>query len=149
MIELRVEGKPTGKGRPQFSRHGDNVHVRTPAATIAAEGRVQLAWIDAGRPRLPDGPVRIGIVVTVARPKAHWKTDGTLTAAGARSVVPTSRPDIDNILKLVGDALNGHAYHDDALIYYAHIERRWANQDDHEHMIVMLDVLEVPKEAAA
>jgi Holliday junction resolvase RusA-like endonuclease len=141
MIELRVEGRPTGKGRPKFSRHGDSVRVHTPAPTVRAEGRVQLAWIDAGRPRLPDGPVRAGIVVTVNRPKSHWKTDGTLTATGRRSAVPTSRPDIDNILKLVGDALNGHAYHDDALIYYAHIERRWADLDETEHMIVMLDVL--------
>jgi Holliday junction resolvase RusA-like endonuclease len=141
VITLRVEGKPVGKGRPKFSSRGGIARAYTPAATVSAEGRVQLAWMEAGRPRLPDGPVRAGIVVSLSRPQGHWKRDGTLSAAGLRSKVPTSRPDVDNILKLVGDALNGHAYHDDALIYSAAIERRWADRHEGEHMLVMLDVL--------
>lgn len=122
MIEFTVPGEPVGKARPRLGRRG---RVYTPAATKAHEELVRSSWLLAGGRRI-EGPLAIHVVAETARPASHWLKGGGLSAAGRRSVVPTKKPDLDNVLKLVADALNGHAYQDDAWIVAATVERRWA-----------------------
>lgn len=139
-IELVIDGKPTGKGRARFVKATG--HTFTPAATKSHENRVQAAWHAAGCPRLPEGPCTIDVVLVAARPSGHWKKDGTLSAAGQRADHPVRKPDIDNALKLVMDALNGCAYRDDVDIVRARVVRRWANPGEHEHTLVELDTIQ-------
>lgn len=146
---LHIDGPPVGKGRPRLSTRGGKPRTHTPAATIRAENRVQLAWIEAGRPRLPDGALTITATVVVARPQAHWRKNGTLTTAGQRTPWPCRTPDLDNVLKLIADALNQHAYRDDAQIVDAHITRRWAQADEFEHITVRIATAPVPTVEAA
>lgn len=151
-IVLRVDGPPTGKGRPRFDgrarRRRDGTVQRggtfTPQATVDAEERVRRAWAAAGRPRLPDEPLSITLEVVVERPDSHWRRDGTLGAVGRRTPWPTGKPDVDNILKLVADALNEHAYRDDAAIVEARVVRRWANGGETAYTIVRLELAPVP-----
>ena len=131
MIELTVAGRPTGKGRPRFNpRTG---HARTDDATRLGEARVIEAWMNAGSQRLSDGPVHLTVEVVVARPKSHYRVDGTLTAAGARSLVPLRKPDLDNAIKLIMDALNGCACRDDVDVVSISAWRRWCRAGEHEH----------------
>ena len=39
---------------------------------------------------------------------------------------PTKRPDFDNLEKLIADALNGIAYHDDSQVVVSHTYKWWA-----------------------
>ena len=64
-----------------------------------------------GNGRLFDGPVHLHVVANYPRPKSHkgknmphWKT---------------SKPDIDNIIKLAADSLNKIAWNDDAQVVCA------------------------------
>ncbi len=125
-LSLEVPGPPRGKGRPRFTRNG---RPYTPADTIDAEDRVRTAWELAGRPRLPDGAFTLHVDVHVKRPKDHRLRDGTLSAAGRRAVFPTSRPDLDNVVKLIADALNGLAWHDDAHAVNITATRLWSPDD--------------------
>lgn len=147
-IVLRVDGKPTGKGRPRFVRATG--HAYTPDATQRAESHIRQAWIDAGRPRI-DGPVQLLAEIAVARPKGHWTTKGALSAAGLRTPLPSKKPDVDNALKLIFDSLNGCAYRDDVDVVHATVIRRWANPGELEHTMVRLDPAPIPglKVAAA
>ena len=43
-------------------------------------------------------------------------------------LLPTKKPDTDNILKVVCDALNGCAYHDDKQVVGAVIEKYYATE---------------------
>ena len=123
MIVLELSGKPEGKGRPRFGKGG---RVYTPNATKLAEGRIIDAWTNAGQPRI-DGPVRLTLLLEVARPKNHFTTKGELNVLGRRNERPTGRkPDVDNALKLVMDALNRRAYRDDVDVVEARVWRRWA-----------------------
>ncbi len=123
MIRLELSGRPEGKGRPRFGKGG---RVFTPNATKLAEGRIIDAWKNAGEPRL-DGPIKVTLLLEVARPKSHFTTKGVLNANGRRTPRPTGRkPDIDNALKLVMDALNRRAYRDDVDVVQAVVERWWA-----------------------
>lgn len=144
-IELTVPGEPKGKGRARFNRATG--HAYTPSATQRAEQRIQLEWIDAGRPTVT-GPLEIDIEMVFARPQGHWRIDGDLGAAGLRLPYPTKRPDWDNVGKLVADSLNGLAYLDDAQIVHATTVKRWATRDEAEHTVIRIRSLE-PEAMAA
>jgi Holliday junction resolvase RusA-like endonuclease len=124
-IYLTIDGRPTGKGRPRLGKSG---RVYTPKDTKLAETVVIDAWVNAGSPRCEDGPLRMEVELVVARPKGHYKRDGQLSAEGLRHPLPRRKPDVDNALKLVMDALNGRAYRDDVDIVDARVIRRWADQ---------------------
>jgi Holliday junction resolvase RusA-like endonuclease len=123
-FELVIPGKPTGKGRPRFAKG----RTYTDPQTDAAELRVQRAWEDSGSPRLHDGPLYFRLLIGVERPQGHFKRDGSLSAAGLRAPFPTGRPDLDNVCKLVTDALNGLAYRDDAQIVTLLADRCWSDR---------------------
>jgi Holliday junction resolvase RusA-like endonuclease len=116
-LKVVVAGKPVPKARPRFSRTG---HAYTPAKTRAAEKAIALA---AGQAMVYDGveitdqPVRLSVVAVMPVPKSWSRAKKAEALAGW--VTPTGRPDIDNVAKLVSDALNGVAYHDDSQIIEA------------------------------
>jgi Holliday junction resolvase RusA-like endonuclease len=149
MIELRIDGKPTGKGRPRFVRATGRTF--TDPQTEAAEARVERAWEDAGKPRLT-GPIAFDLEIVVRRPKNHYRVNGMLTTAGAREPWPCRKPDADNALKLAMDALNGRAYRDDVDVVRVRVTRRWATSDEPEHTVIRVAAIATPAaltEAAA
>ncbi len=123
-IALHIPGRPVGKGRARSNRKTG--HHYTPAATVSAEQRIQGAWIAAGRPTLGDGAIQLRVTLWVDRPKAHFKRDGSLSAEGKRRPIPLVKPDTDNAVKLVMDALNGMAYKDDVQIADHTVSRQWS-----------------------
>ncbi|AWJ91433.1 RusA family crossover junction endodeoxyribonuclease (plasmid) [Azospirillum baldaniorum] len=112
-VTLRLDGPVVGKGRPKFARlPGGGVTTRTPEKTRRYESEVKSEAQRAmsGRP-LVHGPVRVDICVTCLAPDgwAAWKSSAALRGA----VRPTTKPDLDNVLKGVLDALNGVVWKDD------------------------------------
>ena len=110
VIEITVAGTPTPKGRARSTRSGRHY---TPATTRAAENHVRNTWIrhHYHRPAHP-GPVNVDIVATFTPPTSwpKWKQAAALAGAWPHTV----KPDVDNLLKLVKDGLNGLAWVDDA-----------------------------------
>jgi Holliday junction resolvase RusA-like endonuclease len=125
-IHLVMIGKPSGKGRPRFVKATGRTY--TDEQTMSAEQRVVTEWMMAGQPRI-DGPVHVQIVLEVARPKSHYRANGSLSAAGRRALVPVRKPDLDNAAKLVMDALNGRAYRDDVEVVSLSVCRCWSPDD--------------------
>lgn len=117
VIEITIAGAPTPKGRARSTRTGRHY---TPAATRAAENRVRDTWLEAnhlrtliGNRHQPHaGPVHVDVVATFTPPTSwpKWKQAAALAGAWPHTV----KPDIDNLLKLVKDGLNGLAWVDDA-----------------------------------
>ena len=66
-------------------------------------------------------PVRVRITACFSIPKSAPKKKRAMMIAG--DIVPTKKPDFDNIQKIICDALNGVAYHDDSQIVKADIEK--------------------------
>ncbi|MCP4709865.1 MAG: RusA family crossover junction endodeoxyribonuclease [Planctomycetes bacterium] len=70
------------------------------------------------RPAKPlEGPLSLSIVFNFARPKSHYRTGKY--AGELKSNAPvyhTCTPDLDNLLKFVGDAFNGVFWKDDSAI---------------------------------
>ena len=118
-MTIIIYGKPKGKARPRFTKTG---HAYTPSGTREYEEQVKLAYIAAGGKLIPAGtPVAIEITAWYAIPKS---ARGALRERMERGeVVPVTKPDWDNIGKIIADALNGVAWHDDAQITQATVHK--------------------------
>lgn len=119
-----IPGEPQPKERPRARVMGKSARIYTPAKTRKAEERIALLWGDL--PCVPKGePVAVTLNAYHQRPQAHRLTSGSLSKSGLASLLPTKRPDLDNIIKLVLDGLNGKAYEDDSQIVSLFADRKW------------------------
>lgn len=124
MIRFVVPGVPIAKGRPRMTTRGGFARAYTPAKTVAYEGMVALAGQEAMDGTAPlDGPLRLEIVATFPIP-ASWSKKKRADAI-EHTAWHTSRPDGDNILKAIGDGLNGVCWTDDSRIASSEIAKRY------------------------
>jgi Holliday junction resolvase RusA-like endonuclease len=110
-VQLIIPGVPHGKARPKVTTINGIARAYTPSKTVEYENLVKLAW---GRQPPLDGAIVADIVAYYAIP-ASWskrKTDQALCGA----IVPQTKPDADNISKVILDALNHIAYKDDSQV---------------------------------
>lgn len=138
-VLFKVDGPVRGKGRPRFVKATGRTY--TPAETMSAEERVRQAWREAGAPDYGSSPVRLNVTVVLERPASHRRVNGDLSAAGLRSVYPVRKPDLDNVAKLIGDALQGCAFRDDSQVVDSDLSRRWATAEQHDHVLVFISPL--------
>jgi Holliday junction resolvase RusA-like endonuclease len=115
LLSIFIPGKVSGKGRARFARVGNFVRTYTPEKTANAEGiiRTMVAIELRGRPP-SDMPIWLEVHVSIAPPTSwpQWKREAAL----AGRIDPTCKPDLDNVVKLVKDALNKVAWDDDAQV---------------------------------
>jgi Holliday junction resolvase RusA-like endonuclease len=106
-ISFTVLGKPRGKGRPRFFRG----HAYTPPETRDYEKRVKQCYLMETGGHCFSGPVAVTVEAYFSIPKSWSKAK---KAQAMKGEVMPGKPDIDNIIKIVLDALNGVAYDDDS-----------------------------------
>lgn len=107
-MEFIVEGDPVGKQRPRFN--GRTRTTYTPRKTKHYETLIRKAYEDTGGSIL-DGYISLSLDVYFAIPKSYTKEKRLACEHNINR--PDKKPDIDNILKIVLDGLNGVAYADD------------------------------------
>ena len=109
-MEFYVYGDPQGKARPRFSQKSGTAY--TPKKTREYEKKIRKAFLDVGGEPLPaDCAVAVFVEAYFSIPKSYPKAKREACRANIRR--PMKKPDGDNILKAVLDALNGAAYEDD------------------------------------
>lgn len=123
MCDFVVEGKPVGKGRPRFRRMGNFVQAYTPANTAEYEKLIKLRFQNAGGV-ITDKPARVEITAFFAPPKSTKKRDKAEMLMN--KILPTKKPDCDNIAKIILDALNQIAYKDDSQVIELIVKKRFA-----------------------
>ena len=112
-FSFTVPGIPTPWAR---TGGGKTVARFTPAKQGNAAGAIKLLCSAAMRGARPfEGPVRLTVTAAYPWPKS-WSARKR-AAQGWK----TSRPDVDNLVKLIADSLNGVAWLDDAQIAEEHI----------------------------
>lgn len=115
--------KPIGKARPRFTRFGPTF---TPKKTARAEKTIsQYAGLYCHRPMT--GALRLTITAVFAVPKSWTKADRLSALSGTKP--HTSKPDSDNIAKLVMDALNGIAWADDKQVVSLTVAKRYGQEE--------------------
>ena len=133
MIAFSVPGLPQGKGRARFGKG----RSYTPAKTVAYEGLIALAGQQAmtGRDLLA-GPLFITVNAFFPIPKSWPKK--RQAAVSASLAWHTAKPDGDNILKAIGDGLNGVVWNDDSQIAFSKVTKQY---DATPRVDIMVEVL--------
>ena len=138
-VEFTVPGEPRGKGRPRFRRVGNYVQTYTPDETASYENLVKVEYqnqcaymFDREDPLTMQIIAYYGIPKSVSKKKRNQMLDG--------EILPLKKPDADNVLKVIADALNGVAYHDDVQLVTVHIDRAYADVPRVEVTIISNDL---------
>lgn len=98
-----------GKARPRVTKHGSYI----PKATRDAQKEVLNAFKEQDGIK-HTGAVSVWIEVQRHLPESEQKK-------GIAIQTDTMKPDVDNIVKLILDALNGHAWEDDKSVIECHV----------------------------
>ena len=122
-LSFTVQKRARGLARPKATRMGARaVRMYDPKSNVDAKDDVAKAFLAATDGRhnaLSDSPVVLTVIASYSTPrKKLWGTP------------KLTRPDADNLVKLVADALNGIAYGDDSQIVEAHVYKRWADKSE-------------------
>jgi Holliday junction resolvase RusA-like endonuclease len=118
-FRLTIPGEPVAKGRPRLGTVAGHAMAFTPAKTRRYEDIVrQTAVREWNRPLLADTPLTLSVAFFRQIPKSASKKvkEGMLLG----SIRPIGRPDLDNNVKAVIDALNGVVFYDDSAIVETH-----------------------------
>ena len=132
-VLIDIEGRPKGKGRPRFSGH-----AYTPEGTREYEGKVRGAYYRkyGGKMMYQHVAVMVTIIAYYPVPKNASKETRRLMLQG--DLMPVLTPDIDNIIKIILDSLNGAAYQDDKQVVAVVARKRY---DITGHVSVMVEGL--------
>lgn len=125
-LSFVVPGRAVGKQRPRVTKG----RTYTPKQTVEYERRIALAAKAASVPfcSLVSWPVEVRVVVKYETPKS-WPAARRIALA-TESRPKDTKPDADNILKCVLDALRGVVYRDDDQVWKASIEKVWGYRDE-------------------
>ena len=136
---VTIPGEPEGKKRPRYSRKTGVMY--TPSETVAYEKKVQaMFWAQGGKkmhdvktladqdgkPRECVVPLKVEIWAFIKPPETApmWKK-GLMRL---NSILPTKKPDIDNIGKIILDGLNKAAWRDDSAVTDLIIHKRFSDE---------------------
>jgi Holliday junction resolvase RusA-like endonuclease len=126
VLELDLLPVPKERARVVRTKTGKTVSY-TPARTkrFTADVQAVVEAVMVGAPPI-EGPVSLTMTFAMDIPSswAKWRKE----AAREGRMVPTSRPDMDNLEKALLDALNGRAFTDDAFVVDRLARKRFSLQ---------------------
>ena len=123
-IAFILAGEPKGKERPRFCHNGQ---IYTPKQTTTYEQQIIFDYYkQCGNVKFDENS-QLELFV-----KAYYKIPKSASkkkriAMLSEEIRPTKKPDGDNILKAVADALNGVCYKDDKSIVKMSIEKFYSD----------------------
>ena len=138
MIKLEVQGKIIPKARPRVTTVNGHTIAYTPKPTRQYEELIYLNWVQAGKPTLNTQLFTLDIQAYFTAPKSL----SNKKRQALDSSVCNNKKDIDNIAKIVLDALNGYAYSDDHNCVKLSIEKRYTLKPD-DYIIVEIKPYEI------
>ncbi len=124
--EFEVDGAIVGKERPRVNMYTGNVY--TPSKTKDYETYIQQCF-KIKYPNVKMIESRVEIEIT-----AHFKIPKNTSKANAEKMLngeisPTKKPDIDNIAKVVLDALNKFVIRDDNQVSKLIVTKKYDEED--------------------
>jgi len=130
MITFRVNMQPVAKGRPRFTTRGKFAKAYTDAKTRDAEDNFTAQSVRF-KPETPlEGPIKLTLVFASIKPKSKPK----------KVKYWTTRPDLDNFVKLVKDALNKIFWKDDSQVIEINAKKIY---DDNVYTDVVIEEIDV------
>ena len=125
---FRVEGKPQGKARARtfYNKRIGKMQSITPEQTKSYEELIRWNYKISGGEYFEDKAVKVSIKAFYPIPQAFSRSKREQVLQG--QLRPQTKPDCDNITKVVLDALNGVAYYDDKQVISISCEKWYADK---------------------
>lgn len=125
-IEFTIPGIPVGKGRPRAAKRGKHVTLYTPAKTVTYENTAALFASQAmtGRPPF-SGPMCVFMDIMLPIPGSWSKKRQEAARTGKEW--PTKKPDMDNVIKGIFDAMNGIVWADDVQVVALNVGKMYSD----------------------
>lgn len=117
-INCRIYGCPVPQGRPRFQKIGNFVKPYDPQESKSWKETVKSQVIDRGGATILDGALTMTLRFHLPRPKSLPK----------KVTHHTKKPDVDNLVKAIKDALRGICYNDDSQIVDLHAHKEYHEQ---------------------
>lgn len=135
---FQVMGEPKGQPRPRAYSRGGKAGVYDPGTSAGWKALVALA----AREYLPaepiESPVRLTVRFYLPRPKRLCRK-----ADPAGRLPHPAKPDADNLVKGVMDALNDiRFWRDDALVFWLDVRKEYCSTSGRPGADIQIDVLE-------
>jgi Holliday junction resolvase RusA-like endonuclease len=136
-IEITIPGDPKTQQRHRTFKRGTFTGTYDPSEK---DKRQFLQLCHDHRPDKPiDSPICMELKFYFQRPKNHYGTGKKASILKPASpLMHTSRPDIDNNIKFVFDALNSVFYRDDSLICLLSVAKLYSDTPRTEILIETL-----------
>lgn len=132
-VKFQVIGEIVGKGRPRFTTQGGFAKAYTPKRTKDYEELIGSCFRLTGAQK-SDKALRVKIFVYKKIPKSSTKK--MVQALVDKCYLCTVKPDIDNVVKVVLDALNGVAYDDDIQVAELAVIKNFTDQQEKLTVII-------------
>lgn len=110
MLKFWIDIEPIPKGRPRFTRKG---FTYTPKDTMDAERQIQFSIRQQHYGQELESPLAVSLKFFLSKPKKP------------SNHFPIAKKDLDNLVKLVFDALNGILWVDDRQICVLHCSKQY------------------------
>lgn len=132
-IEFAILGNPVALKRHRTFRMGKNLIQVDPSKADKSDF---LALAHRYAPDSPiDLPLKLSVVCFFGRPKSHYNKKGLKITS---PIHHTSKPDADNLIKFVADALNGIFWKDDSCISVVECRKRY---DEQPRTVIVLETI--------
>lgn len=116
MYQFTIMGNPVAKGRPKFARRGAFMSAYTPEKTVNYENLVKHAFLEKYESNPIEDPLIVEILAYFPVPLSWPKSRKSVLTSGM--LIPVvKKPDVDNLQKIILDALNQLAYKDDSQVF--------------------------------
>lgn len=132
--EFEVPSKIIGKGRPRLNSYTGIVY--TPTRTKDYETLIEQYFLmKYPQYKAIEGRAKVTIQAFFEIPKSTTKKqkEGMLD----NTISPTKKPDIDNIVKVVLDAMNKFAFKDDTQIVKLEVEKLYSSSE--EKLVIQIE----------
>jgi len=143
-VIFTVPGDPYGKPRPRFTRAGRAYRNKE---DTDYEQKVIHNWVMSGHHSFgKDVPLCLEVSAYFRIQKSASKKNVLLMLKGL--ILPTKKPDFDNIMKAVTDPLNKLCFYDDSQITEVSFKKRYSDNPRVEVRIYERRILPVSEVAA-
>lgn len=116
IIKFTVYGEPVAQGRPKLTTINGMARAYDPKKSRDWKDYVKLAAGEHAPQALLEGPLHLEVTIYRQTTKAISSSRKKAEAAEQGDILPVSKPDVDNYLKGVKDALNGVIWKDDSQV---------------------------------
>ncbi|WP_346207632.1 RusA family crossover junction endodeoxyribonuclease [Caldifermentibacillus hisashii] len=124
MIKFTVYGEPVAQGRPRATTINGHVRMYDPKKSRDYKNYIRLAASEHKPEKLLEGPLSMKVKIYRPSLKSFSKKKAEMAEKG--EIRPVTKPDTDNYIKAIKDALKSVIWKDDSQVVELHASKYYS-----------------------